>query len=244
MLKQDFNISRKKKQLAVLIDPDKFSDVSEVMSIVEVINRNSVDFIFVGGSIINNDLHEDTVIVLKQETKIPVVIFPGHCSQVTDKADGILLLSLASGRNPEYLIGQHVSAAFKLKQSDLKIVPTGYILVDGGNKTSVAYVSNTQPIPSDKEDLIGATAVACEQLGMKSIYLEAGSGAKNNVAKETVRSVKELIDIPLIVGGGIRVPEVALNIWNAGADVVVIGTAFEEDEELIAKFCEIKTTLN
>ena len=167
--------------------------------------------------------------VLKQKSKIPIILFPGNVLQITPRADAILLLSLISGRNPEYLIGNHVIAAPILKKTDLEIIPTAYILIENGRTTSVEYMSNTKPIPADKVDLTVATAMAGEMLGHKLVYLEAGSGALETVNTEMIREVRKQINIPLIVGGGIHTPEQISNIYRAGADMVVVGTAIEKD---------------
>jgi phosphoglycerol geranylgeranyltransferase len=216
------------KKLAVLIDPDK-QDVSAIPSLVKIIEESGADFIFVGGSLLIKDVFEDTVESIKKHSKLPVIIFPGSQSQISSHADAILLLSLISGRNPELLIGQHVLAAPKLKESGLEILPTGYLLIESGNITTAAYISNTLPIPSSKQEIGACTALAGEQLGMKLIYLDGGSGAKNPVPLEMIQEVKKVISVPLIIGGGIRTAEMAYNACKAGADVIVVGTAFEKD---------------
>ena len=176
---------------------------------------------------------EDCVSTLKKQSNIPVILFPGSPAQVTPLADGILLLSLISGRNADLLIGQHVQAAATLKTSGLQILPTGYVLIDGGAPTTVSYISNTLPIPANKPEIAAVTALAGEQLGLKLIYLEAGSGAENPVPQEMIKAVSKQIDVPLIVGGGIRNGEAAYQACQAGADIIVIGTAFEQQPELL-----------
>lgn len=223
------NKKKGKKLFAVLIDPDKF-DSKEVVSIC---NSASVDFIMVGGSIITNGNFENCIKSIKKLTPIPVIIFPGNSMQVSKQADAILFLSLISGRNPEMLIGNHVLAAPKLKQSNLEVIPTGYILVDGGKQTSVSYMSNTFPIPHDKHDIAMATAIAGEMLGLKLLYLDAGSGAEKSVSKEMISKVKNNVSVPLIVGGGINTIENAIVACKAGADVIVIGNAIEKHVSLI-----------
>jgi putative glycerol-1-phosphate prenyltransferase len=168
---------------------------------------------------------------LKAHTQIPVILFPGGNHHIEPEADALLLLSLVSGRNPEFLIGQHVVAAPLLKRSGLELLSTGYILIDGGAPTTVSYVSNTQPIPADKAGIAASTALAAEQLGHKIIYLDAGSGAKNAVPPRLINAVRKEVTAPLIVGGGIRTPEAARAAWQAGADIVVVGNAAEDDPD-------------
>jgi putative glycerol-1-phosphate prenyltransferase len=197
-----------------------------------------VDLILVGGSLIANGYFERAITIIKQHTAIPVVLFPGNTMQIDEQADAILLLSLISGRNPEMLIGKHVLAAPTLKKSGLEILPTGYMLIDGGNITSVSYMSNTTPIPSDKSSIAACTAMAGEMLGLKFIYMDAGSGAKNPIPEKLIREVKNNITIPLFVGGGMRTPEAVKAACNAGADIVVVGNAIENDPSLIAVLVE------
>jgi phosphoglycerol geranylgeranyltransferase len=219
------------KKFALLIDPDKLN-VPAIIATVMSANDAGVKMILVGGSLIHN--HIDPVIeIIKKNTEIPVVLFPGSLMQLSPKADAILMLSLVSGRNPDYLIGNHVLAAQYIRRSNLEVIPTGYILVDGGTVTSVEYISNTRPIPSNKPDLIVSTAIASEMLGHKLIYLEAGSGAKNHVPIEVIREVKKNISVPLFVGGGINSAEKARQIYQAGADVIVVGTAIENNLEMM-----------
>jgi putative glycerol-1-phosphate prenyltransferase len=216
-----------RKQLAILIDPDDAENIAEMIG---QLKKNPPDFIFVGGSIIQNDTFDAVVIALKKAEIAPVVIFPGDASQISKKADGILLLSLISGRNAEYLIGQHVKAAPVLKKWGKEIIPTSYLLIDGGNITSVQKVSNTAPLSQDNIEAIANTAIAGEQMGHQLVYLEAGSGAVKEVSSQVIRNVKDAVNVPLIVGGGIRSKERALLAWQSGATVVVIGTAFEKGE--------------
>ncbi len=220
-----------KKFFALLIDPDKYSN-KKLIQVIDSANKSEVDLIFVGGSLISNSINETTK-TIKANTDIPVILFPGNVLQITDKADAILLLSLISGRNPNLLIGNHVIAASNIKQSKLEVIPTGYILVNGGNTTSVEYMSNTKPIPADKTDIAVATAMAGEMLGLKTIYLEAGSGANNSLKIEMIKKVKQNINVPLIVGGGLNTPEDIKNTIKAGADIVVIGTAIENDISIL-----------
>jgi len=224
------NIS--KKQLAVLIDPDKHNTKS-LHELIATAENCRVDLFFVGGSLLMDDSFERTIEFIKKHTQIPVIIFPGNNYQVSKKADGILLLSLISGRNAEYLIGQHVIAAPLLKEAGIEIIPTGYLLIDGGRISSTSYITQTVPIPNDKPDIAVATAIAGEMLGLKRIYLEAGSGAKNTVSKKIVSDVKKNISVPLIVGGGIRTAEQAEEICKAGADIIVIGNVLEKTSEVL-----------
>ncbi|MEA3317761.1 MAG: geranylgeranylglyceryl/heptaprenylglyceryl phosphate synthase, partial [Bacteroidota bacterium] len=195
---------KNKKLFALLIDPDKYSD-TDLIRVIKNANKSDVDLIFVGGSLLSTSI-DKTIETIKNNTTIPVILFPGSVLQISSKADAILLLSLISGRNPDLLIGNHVIAASQIKKSKLDVIPTGYILVNGGKSTSVEYMSNTKPIPADKTDIAIATAMAGEMLGLKTIYLEAGSGADNSLKTEMIKKVKQNINIPLIVGGGLNTP--------------------------------------
>jgi len=224
--------------LALLIDPDKVGSQQSLIQTVEKIENSRIDFIFIGGSIVSQKV-DSIITTIKSNSKIPVVLFPGSFMQISEKADGILFLSLLSGRNPDYLIGNHVIASQFLKQSGIEIIPTGYLLIDGGSCTSVEYISNTKPIPADKADIAVATALAGEMLGLKAIYIDAGSGAKNPISKTLIIEVRKNITVPLFVGGGIKTVDSLINAYTAGADLVVIGSAFEENENLIREFSEI-----
>jgi len=228
---------KKRKKLAVLIDPDKPSD-AQVRSIVAQANEADVDFFFVGGSLLTTDSLEHCIKEIKSNSDIPVLIFPGNSLQISKYCDGFLLLSLISGRNPEMLIGRHVIAAPYLKLYGNEIIPTGYMLIDSGKATSVTYMSDTTPIPHDKDDIAMCTALAGEMLGLKLIYLEAGSGAIIPVSTNMISKVSQMITVPLIVGGGIRTPEAAMEAAKAGADIITIGTAFEKEPETLMKFAE------
>ncbi len=228
-----------KKQIAVLIDPDK-TDAKKLQKLIAAANKANIDFFLVGGSLLLNNNLEETVVFIKKNTKKKVYLFPGNPAQICNKADGILLLSLISGRNADLLIGNHVQAAPLLKQSKLHIISTGYMLIESGSPTTVSYISNTQPIPANKPEIAACTALAGEQLGLKTIYLEAGSGAQNVVSKETIKAVKKIISIPLIVGGGIRSATQIETAFNAGADIVVIGTAIENDVNFLDEIKSIK----
>ena len=218
-----------KKLFAVLIDPDKF----ESIEVISKSNRAGVDFIMVGGSILSNGSFEKCIQSIKKNTSIPVLIFPGNHLQISKNADAILLLSLISGRNPELLIGKHVIAAPAIKTSNLEVLSTGYMLIESGRQTSASYMSNTNPIPSDKTSIAACTAMAGEQLGLKLIYMDAGSGALNTVSAEMIKKVSKNISIPLIIGGGIDSPKKALLACKSGADIVVVGNAIEKDVTLI-----------
>ncbi len=222
-----------RKLVAILVDPDKASEDSLTRLALECTNSN-VDYLFVGGSLLAHGDLGKTIRFLRSCCTIPIIIFPGSHQQIDESADGILLLSLISGRNPDLLIGQHILAGPRLKSSGLEILPTGYILIDSGNTTTVQYVSNTSPIPAEKTDIAACTALAGEQLGMKLIFAEAGSGAKNPVSIEMIQAINKMITIPLIVGGGIRTPEKAVANCNAGADLIVIGNKVEEDPSIIS----------
>ena len=223
--------SGKSRQVALLLDPDKGNEV-ELNKILEQANRTRISLILVGGSLIGCDI-DGFILQVKEHTNLPVILFPGSAFQFTPHADAILLLSLISGRNPELLIGSHVQVAMRIKQSGMEVIPTGYILVDGGGVTSVQYMSNTMPIPSDKPDIVVATALAGQQLGLKLIYLEAGSGAKNSVPVELVRQVRSQISIPLVVGGGLRSARQVDAVFAAGADMVVVGNSVEGNPALL-----------
>jgi len=219
------------KLLAVLIDPDKMKP-QNVLSFIEKVNQSLATHIFVGGSEVDEGLTENLVIAIKKHTHLPILLFPGDVIQITDKADGILFLSLISGRNSDYLIGKHVEAVSRLKNSNLEIIPTGYLLIENGKQTSVERVSKTQPLKRKSIQTIVDTSKAGELLGMKLIYLEAGSGATHAIEPNIISEVKQQLNIPLIVGGGIRTKAEMDLAFKAGADLVVIGTAFEDDEDL------------
>ncbi|WBM73487.1 geranylgeranylglyceryl/heptaprenylglyceryl phosphate synthase [Saprospira grandis] len=226
--------AQKQKGFALLIDPDKLK-TKELNETIERAVWAGVDYFFVGGSLLLNDALEEVVALLKSQTDIPVFLFPGSLRQISHNADALLLLSLISGRNPDLLIGQHVEAAAYLRKSPLEILPTGYMLIDGGKPTSVSYISNTQPIPANKEDIAICTALAGQLLGLKLIYMDAGSGALQPISSQMIEAVSSAIELPLIVGGGIRNAEkVAQNI-QAGADLVVVGNALEKAPQLMAE---------
>lgn len=221
-----------KKSFAVLIDPDKVN-TTILDELIKLSTAAKVDYFFVGGSLVISNHLDKCIQHIKQNCHIPVILFPGSPSQVSKYADALLYLSLISGRNPELLIGQHVVSAPFVKQSGLEIMPTGYLVVDGGAPTTVSYISNAAPIPADKDDIAMCTAMAGEMLGMKLIYMDAGSGAKLPITENMIEAVAKHIEAPLIVGGGIIHPEKAYLNCKAGADVIVVGNAIEKDASLI-----------
>ena len=229
-------ISQNKKLLAVLIDPDKMQ-VENVEAFISKVNTTKSDYLFVGGSMVEEKVTDAIVSEIKKFTKLPVIIFPGDVTQITNKADALLFLSLISGRNPDYLIGKHVEAISRLKNTNLEVIPSGYILIENGKHTSVEKVSDTTPMARENIQLIVDTAKAGELLGMKLIYLEAGSGALHPVSEEIIKSVKQELTVPLIVGGGIRTLDKLESAYQTGADLIVIGTAFEKDESFFDNLC-------
>ena len=222
------------KSFALLIDPDK-QDLSQLLTIINKAEKAKVDYFFVGGSLLTYDSLDTCLKTIKNNSTIPVVLFPGNAMQVNDKADGILFLSLISGRNAEMLIGKQVITAPILKQSSLEVLSTGYILVDSGKPTTASYMSNTTPIPADKDTVSACTAMAGEMLGLKLIFMDGGSGAKNPISSKMITTVSKSIDAPLIIGGGINSGEKALVNCKAGADIIVVGNAIEKNEDLISE---------
>jgi phosphoglycerol geranylgeranyltransferase len=221
----------REKMVVLLIDPDNH-DSESLANLMNIANLAGIDFLLIGGSITSTTI-QDKIEIIKQLSALSVFLFPGNLLQLCNKADGILFLSLISGRNPEFLIGNHVIAAPFLKESGIEIIPTGYILINTHNHTSVEYMSNTQPIPANKPEIAVATAIAGEMLGQKLIYLEGGSGAEQPVNSRLISEVKKNISIPLIVGGGIRTAIQASEIFKAGADIIVIGSVAEESPDTI-----------
>ena len=230
------------KSFAVLIDPDKANE-TQCLQIIEKAG-DYVDYFFVGGSLITGDNLNGIVKFLKSNSKIPIILFPGSNLHITSDADAILFLSLISGRNADLLIGQHVIAAPFLKKSNIEVLPTGYMLIDGGKPTTVSYISNTFPIPANKPDVAACTAYAGELLGLRLIYLDGGSGAENNISAEMIGMVAQYTSLPLIVGGGINTIEKAKSSWVAGADVIVIGNAIESSPGLIEDIGMLKNKIN
>ena len=231
------------KAFAVLIDPDKLDDAT-LLKTIEIAIQSSVDYFFVGGSLVVTDTLDKVVTTIKNKSSIPVILFPGSPDQITPKADALLYLSLISGRNSELLIGQHVISAPFVKQSGLEIIPVGYMLVDGGTPTTVSYISNTNPIPANKNDIASCTAMAGEMLGLKLIYMDAGSGAKQAITTSMIQQVAKYIHIPLIIGGGITSAEKAKENCLAGADIIVVGNAVEKDPALIKEIAAAIHSLN
>ncbi|MHB1921171.1 MAG: phosphoglycerol geranylgeranyltransferase [Chitinophagaceae bacterium] len=222
------------KSFAVLIDPDKITP-GQIQGLLKKCTDAKVDFILLGGSLVVTDHLDECVLQIKKYSEIPVILFPGNPTQLSRHADALLYLALISGRNPELLIGQHVISATAVRQSGLEVIPTGYMVIDGGAATTVSYISNASPIPSDKDDIALCTALAGEMLGKKLIYMDAGSGAKKPISEKMIQRVAEQIQIPLVIGGGIRDPEKAYRNCKAGADVIVVGNAIEQDQTLIGE---------
>jgi phosphoglycerol geranylgeranyltransferase len=211
---------------AVLLDPDRFQP-EQAERFAKQAEEAGVDLILLGGSLLLKDQLDTCLQQLRRYSQLPITLFPGSPLQLSPLADAVLLLSLLSGRNPDFLIGHHVLAAPYLKRSGLEIIPTAYLLIDGGVPTSVSYMSGTTPIPADKPDIAVCTAMAGEQLGLRCLYLDAGSGAQNPVPADTIAAIRQAIDLPIIVGGGIRSPEQARARAAAGANLVVVGNALE-----------------
>jgi putative glycerol-1-phosphate prenyltransferase len=229
--------SQGKKSFAVLIDPDNVNHqvLDELISLAV---SAKVDYLLVGGSLVISSNLDSCVQHIKRNCDIPVILFPGSSSQVSKYADALLYLSLISGRNPELLIGQHVVSAPFVRSSGLEIMPTGYIVVDGGAPTTVSYISNASPVPADKNEIAMCTAMAGEMLGMKLIFMDAGSGAKRPITEGMIKLVADHIEAPLIIGGGILQPEKAYLNCKAGADVIVVGNAIEKDASLIKEMSD------
>lgn len=234
---------KNQKAFAVLIDPDKLNGV-DLQKTIDLAVQAKVDYIFVGGSLVVTDTLDQVVTQIKAHCSIPVVLFPGSPDQITPKADALLYLSLISGRNPELLIGQHVISAPFIKKSGLEIIPVGYMLIDGGSPTTVSYISNTHPIPSNKNDIAACTAMAGEMLGLKLTYMDAGSGAKNAIPASMIQQVSKHTQTPIIVGGGITTTAKAIENCKAGADIIVVGNAIEKDPSLIQMIAEAIHGLN
>ena len=225
------------KQFAVLIDPDKVQP-ENLDVIVDLSTQAKVDYLLIGGSLVLNDNLDFTILKIKEACDIPVILFPGSTMQLSPEADAILFMSLISGRNPELLIGKQVEAAPFLHSSSLEIISTGYMLIDGGVPTSVSYMSHSIPIPANKPDIATCTALAGEMLGLKVIFMDAGSGAVQPVSERMIRQVSKKLTVPLIVGGGITTPEKAQQNVKAGADIIVIGNAIEKDPILLIEISE------
>lgn len=232
-MKKEFQLTKGDNKVALLIDPDWASKNDWLLDVMSLVNKSGVDLILVGGSLVFNiDKLDQIIITIKKLTEIPVYLFPGHPTQISKYADGILFLSLISGRNPELLIGQHVVSAPIIRSYNLNVASTGYMIV-GKSSTSVHYMSQTHPLPAEKPDIAIATALAGEMLGLKYIYLDGGSGADRAISKKLISAVSNQINIPLIVGGGIDHKEKVIDAFNHGANLVVIGTAIEKMPELL-----------
>ncbi|MBO3699444.1 geranylgeranylglyceryl/heptaprenylglyceryl phosphate synthase [Roseivirga sp. E12] len=239
-LVQSFNKFRAdgRKALAVLFDPDDTDERSLIKSL-NVCLEQKVDYIFVGGSLVTSGSLHEVVSMIKSYTDIPCVLFPGNAIQIDASADAVLFLSLISGRNPELLIGQHVVAAPVVKRSKLEVVPTGYMLVNSGKPTSASYISNSQPLPNDKPSLVASTALAGEMLGLRTMYMDAGSGAEEPIAPKVVRAVRSAVEVPLIIGGGLNTPFKAKQALDAGADIIVIGNGAQKNLNLVTEVSEV-----
>lgn len=226
-----------KKSFGLLIDPDNVNE-EKIDKLMPLAIDAAVDYFLVGGSLVISDYLDDCVRSIKRSCDIPVLLFPGNNTQVSKYADALLYLSLISGRNPDLLIGQHVISAPSVKKSGIEIISTGYMVIDGGAPTTVSYISNATPLPADKVDIAMCTAMAGEMLGLKLIYMDAGSGAKTPITESMIRRVSSNIEVPLIIGGGIKDPEKAYLNCKAGADMIIIGNAIEKDSSLIREMAE------
>jgi len=231
------------KSLAVLLDPDKVEQDGLSDLLIRTIDH-PVDLFLVGGSLVVDYVHREVIDTLRRHRDTPIVLFPGNPLHIDPTADAVLLLSLISGRNADFLIGQHVVAAPMLRKSGLEIMPTGYMLVDSGAQTTVSYISGTMPIPSNKPDVAACTAMAGEMLGMKLMYLDAGSGAQRPVPIDMIAAVNRVIDVPLIVGGGIDSAEKARQALKAGADMLVVGNGIERNPDLLPELCAVMQEIN
>lgn len=232
-----------KKKFAVLLDPDKMR-LKQFDKTLQLAIDSKVDYFFIGGSLIVSDMLDKTLESIKKACDIPMILFPGNSFQLSYKADALLFLSLISGRNAELLIGKHVVVAPYLKLSPLEIMPTGYMLIDGGVPTTVTYMSNSSPIPSNKPDIAASTALAGQLLGLKVIFMDAGSGAQNPINVDMIQAVSNTIDIPLIIGGGIKTPEKAHADSKAGADLIVVGDQIEKDPNLLPELADAIHSIN
>ncbi|MFT5183205.1 MAG: phosphoglycerol geranylgeranyltransferase [Flavobacteriales bacterium] len=233
-------VTEGKKGLAVLLDPDKLVSKASRDRLINLINSSPVDLVLVGGSLIVEDHFDEVTRAIKSSCKKPLILFPGSATQVTKNVDAVLFLSLISGRNPELLIGQHVIAAPMIRRLGLEAISTGYMLVDCGKPTTASYISGTLPIPYDKPEIAGVTAMAGEMLGNKIIYLDGGSGASRPISSGMIGATRKCVNIPIVVGGGIQTEEAAHRAWTAGADFLVMGTAIEENPDLLFDICAAK----
>lgn len=234
---------RGQKSLAVLLDPDQL-DEAGCRHLLALSEAHPIDYFFVGGSLVMNAHQASLIFFIKRNSTVPVLLFPSHSLHLDTQADGILLLSLISGRNPDFLIGQHVVAAPLLRASSLEILPTGYMLVDSGRQTTASYMSGTTPLPHDKPSIAACTAMAGEQLGLRLMYLDGGSGAMYPVASAMIRAVREAVAVPVIVGGGINTTEKAQAALEAGADVIVVGNQIEKAPQFLAEMSGVIQSFN
>lgn len=230
----------KQKGLALLLDPDKCTDFQRLHQTLQVAESGGVDYLFVGGSLLSTDQLDQTLSGIRKHSQLPVILFPGSALQVSNQADALLMLSLISGRNAELLIGQQVQAAPRIRACGLETLPTGYMLIDCGSSTTASYISQTMPIPNNKPEIAAVTALAGEMLGLRLFYLDGGSGARVPVNKNLIAAVRAITKLPIIVGGGIRTFEDALQAYAAGADIIVVGTAVEEDTDVLFDLCKAK----
>ena len=230
------------KGIAVLIDPEKCDNGEKLFALLDKAAFANVDYLFVGGSTVSRSEFQQTITAIRSHSSLPLIIFPGSFHQISEEADAILFLSLISGRNPDFLIGHHIAAAHELSEMQIEVLPTGYILIDGGTKSSVAYVSQTTPIPNESLSIIRNTALAGKLLGMQLLYLDAGSGAKECVSEKCIHALRDL-ELPIIVGGGIREIDQMAALHKSGASVVVIGNKLEEDIDFLLDVRSYKALL-
>jgi putative glycerol-1-phosphate prenyltransferase len=235
---------KNQKSIAVLIDPDESRDIRQIEFTIRQSVESGIDYFFVGGSLLVDPDTAPMIRLIRKLSDLPVISFPGSNLHLNFEADAILLLSMISGRNPEFLIGQHVPVAASIKKNGIETISSGYILIDGGKPTSVSYMSFTNPVPSDKPQIVSSTAIAGELLGLKTIYLEAGSGAIYPVPEDIIRSVRRSVDVPIIVGGGINTTDKALRAMRAGADLVVVGNHIEKHPGFLSEITGIKEEYN
>ncbi|AUD02265.1 geranylgeranylglyceryl/heptaprenylglyceryl phosphate synthase [Spirosoma pollinicola] len=239
---RDYKLSGQ-KAFAVLLDPDKIEQDSFSKLLARTVDY-AVDFFLVGGSLVTDYSHKEVIASIRRQSTTPIILFPGNPLHIEPSADAILFLSLISGRNPDFLIGQHVIAAPLLKKSGLEILPTGYMVVDSGTQTTVSYISGTMPLPYDKPDVAACTAMAGEMLGLQLIFLDAGSGARKPVSPAMIAAVRRVVDIPIIVGGGIDSGEKAYQALKAGADMIVVGNGIENDPDLLPQLSTVIREFN
>lgn len=226
-------LKKSAKKIAILIDPDKVNSEAQLDPLIKKIEALESALIFVGGSTVDPIDFENCISAIKKKSELPVISFPGSSMQISDKADGILFLTLISGRNPDFLIGHQVESAHLIKKMDIEVIPTGYILIDGGKTSAVSYVSQTTPIPTDQITIAVNTAIAGEMLGLDVIFMDAGSGAKHPINAAMITAVRKNISIPLIIGGGLKTVEDIESALQAGADLVVVGNKIEQDTNFL-----------